>query len=310
MYFFKINKNKLIISLTSSKILFKAKIYQLKNFKGYYVRLIQHKNEAYWFYRFLSIFYDKHVNPFFWNIPMREKALKLGNFTSDSLKVVDVGAGTGFTTEGIIELVKPNNVTMLDQSPHQLGYAKKKESLTKVKKVLGDAENLPFEDDSFDRYVSAGSIEYWPDPQRGVTESYRVIKPGGTALLIGPVQVRHRILRLFSDMWMLFPSVQEYLDYYKNAGFDNIQYVFVTPDWVKNEYYGIAISGTKPVKGKSPFVGQKSTEKSFEEMGFGRRLRFFFRFALGSFFGTIFVPVAIISSLKNTKKMRLAKYSD
>ena len=34
----------------------------------------------------------------------------------------------------------------------------------------GDAEDLPFPTDSFDRYVSAGSIEYWPEPQRGICE--------------------------------------------------------------------------------------------------------------------------------------------
>ena len=43
----------------------------------------------------------------------------------------------------------------------------------------GDAENLPFDDDAFDRYVSAGSIEYWPDPQRGIAEAYRVTRAGG-----------------------------------------------------------------------------------------------------------------------------------
>eukprot|EP00967_Tisochrysis_lutea_P034025 scaffold40541_cov20-Tisochrysis_lutea.AAC.2 len=53
--------------------------------------------------------------------------------------------------------------------------------------MQGDAEDLPFETDSFDRYVSAGSIEYWPEPQRGIKEAYRVIKEGGTACLIGPV---------------------------------------------------------------------------------------------------------------------------
>ena len=37
----------------------------------------------------------------------------------------------------------------------------------------GDAEDLPFPTDSFDRYVSAGSIEYWPEPQRGIKEAYR-----------------------------------------------------------------------------------------------------------------------------------------
>jgi MPBQ/MSBQ methyltransferase len=274
------------------------------------MRLIQHKNEAYWFYRFLSIFYDKHVNPFFWNIPMRNKALKLGNFTNANLKVIDVGAGTGFTTEGIIDLIDPSNVSMLDQSPHQLKFASQKEILKEVKKFLGDAENLPFPDDSFDRYVSAGSIEYWPDPQRGVCESFRVIKPGGIALLIGPVQVRHRILRMFSDMWMLFPSVQDYINYYKKAGFENIKYNFITPDWVKNEYYGIAISGTKNQPGKSPLSDIPLKESSYSEMGFYRRLKFFFRFFIGSFFGGIFVPVAIISSLKNTKRLRLANNRD
>ena len=273
------------------------------------MRLIQHKNEAYWFYRFLSIFYDKHVNPFFWNVPMRTKALELGNFQPESLKVVDVGAGTGFTTEGVVQLIKPNNVTMLDQSPHQLKFAKQKDSLAQVTKVLGDAENLPFADDTFDRYVSAGSIEYWPDPQRGVAESFRVIKPGGIALLIGPVQVRNRVLRLFSDLWMLFPSVQEYYSYYKNAGFENIKYIFVTPDWVKNEYYGIAIAGTKKTPGKSK-ISTASKETSYEEMGFSRRVKFFIRFVVGSFFGGIFVPVAIINSLKNTKKMRQATNRD
>jgi hypothetical protein len=34
--------------------------------------------------------------------------------------------------------------------------------------LQGDAEDLPFATDSFDRYVSAGSIEYWPEPQRGI----------------------------------------------------------------------------------------------------------------------------------------------
>lgn len=34
--------------------------------------------------------------------------------------------------------------------------------------LQGDAEDLPFPADSFDRYVSAGSIEYWPEPQVGL----------------------------------------------------------------------------------------------------------------------------------------------
>lgn len=62
----------------------------------------------------------------------------------------------------------PKNVTLLDQSDHQMAKAAKKPDLQGVTMVKGDAEDLPFDADSFDRYVSAGSIEYWPEPQRGI----------------------------------------------------------------------------------------------------------------------------------------------
>ena len=76
----------------------------------------------------------------------------------------------------------------------------------------GDAEDLPFATDSFDRYVSAGSIEYWPEPQRGIKEAYRVTKEGGLACLIGPVHPTFWLSRFFADVWMLFPTEDEYLE--------------------------------------------------------------------------------------------------
>ena len=79
-----------------------------------------------------------------------------------------VGGGTGFCTQGIVEHVDPTCVTLLDQGDHQMEKAMRKKDLKGVTLVQGDAEDLPFYDDSYDRYVSAGSIEYWPEPQRGV----------------------------------------------------------------------------------------------------------------------------------------------
>ena len=53
-------------------------------------------------------------------------------------------------------------------------YAKKATThLLKQNALQGDAEDLPFATNSFDRYLSAGSIEYWPEPQRGIKEAYR-----------------------------------------------------------------------------------------------------------------------------------------
>lgn len=47
-------------------------------------------------------------------------------------QVVDVGGGTGFCTLGIVKSVEGKNVTLIDQSPHQLAKAKAKPALEDV----------------------------------------------------------------------------------------------------------------------------------------------------------------------------------
>lgn len=123
-------------------------------------RFIQHKKEAFWFYRFLSIVYDHVINPGHWTEDMRDDALEPADLDSRYLKVVDVGGGTGFTTLGIVKHVDAKNVTILDQSPHQLAKAKAKPALKECTIIEGDAEDLPFGTDSVDRYVSAGRYNY------------------------------------------------------------------------------------------------------------------------------------------------------
>ena len=65
---------------------------------------IQHKREAYWFYFVVSRVYDRWVNPLFWTARMRTEALELARL-GPGMDVVDVGAGTGFATEGIVVTV-------------------------------------------------------------------------------------------------------------------------------------------------------------------------------------------------------------
>ena len=149
---------------------------------------------------------------------MREQALAAARLDRRDLETLDAGAGTGFTTEGIVAQVDPQRVTMLDQSPHQLARAARRPALAGVRRLLGDAEALPFADDAFDRYVSAGSIEYWPDPQRGIAEAYRVLRDGGVGVVIGPVRPAGRIVRALADVWMLFPADAEYRDVVRARG--------------------------------------------------------------------------------------------
>jgi MPBQ/MSBQ methyltransferase len=261
------------------------------------VRFIQHKAEAYWFYRVVSLGYDRWINPLFWTEAMRDRALGLAALDRPDLDVADVGAGTGFTTEGIVATVDPGRVTMIDQSPHQLARARRKPALARAEKRIGDAEALPLETDSVDRYVSAGSIEYWPDPPRAIAEAYRVLRPGGVALVIGPLRRTHPLARALSDAWMLFPGDEDYTAWMARAGFTDLRRVTVAPPWWREEWdaYGVAIAGTKRAAGPSPAALPPPREDARERLGPGRLARF----ALGSLAGATFIPVALWFTLRD-----------
>ena len=268
--------------------------------------LIQHKREAYWFYRFLSIGYDRWVNPLFWTPAMRSQALAAARLDQPELDVLDAGAGTGFTTEGIVERVDPVRVTMLDQSPHQLARARRKPALDACSKRLGDAERLPFGDEAFDRYVSAGSIEYWPDPQRGIAEAHRVLRPGGIGVVIGPVEPANPILRRLSSTWMLFPTEAQYREWFERAGFTDVRVHALAPDWYRGRSpYGVAVAGTKAAAEAAPETGRARSgagaspvEDRGAPMTLGDRLRFAGRFVLGSAAGAVFVPIGAVLALR------------
>jgi MPBQ/MSBQ methyltransferase len=264
------------------------------------MRFIQHKAEAYWFYRVVSLGYDRWINPLFWTEAMRDEALAIANLDRPDLEVADVGAGTGFTTSGIVAAVAPDRVTMIDQSPHQIARAKRKPALRGVRKRLGDAEDLPLATDSVDRYVSAGSIEYWPDPQRAIAEAYRVVRPGGVALVVGPLRRTHPLARRLSDAWMLFPSDAEYTAWMGAAGFTDLRRVTVAPPWWRAEWdaYGVAIAGVKPAPGASRLAAAHATaprEAPAERLGPARLARF----ALGSLAGAAFIPIALWFTLRD-----------
>ena len=264
------------------------------------MRLIQHKREAYWFYRFLSLGYDRWVNPLFWTSAMRALALEEARLEL-GVKVLDAGAGTGFTTEGIVARVNAADVTMLDQSPHQLKRSRAKPALEACRRVLGDAEALPFEDDSFDRYVSAGSIEYWPDPQQGIAEAYRVTRADGVALMIGPVRPANRFARALAEAWMLFPPVEDYIGWMETAGFTDVRAVELAPDWYRDSRvpYALAVSGVKPAAGPSPAARAAVAEEPAVSP-----LKFAARFVAGSAAGAVFVPIAAVLALRARRAKR------
>ena len=270
------------------------------------MRLIQHKREAYWFYRFLSFLYDRWVNPLFWTPEMRATALPLARLDDSSLLTIDVGAGTGFTSEGIVEHVAAERVTLLDQSTQQLARATAKPKLSACNIVRGDAEALPFATGCFDRYVSAGSVEYWPQPELAIAEAYRVLRAGGIALVIGPLPPGSGLARWLADLWMLFPRPSDYRAWFEAAGFTRIRSVHVAPEWNADGSapYGLAIAATKPVAGPSPAARTEPRENLDQRLTLLSRLTFLARFVVGSAAGAAFVPIAALLALRARLRRR------
>jgi MPBQ/MSBQ methyltransferase len=266
------------------------------------MRLIQHKKEAYWFYRFVSPLYDRWVNPLFWTPALRTAALELARLDDRHLLTLDVGAGTGFSTAGIVARVEADSVTMLDQSPDQLRRAQAKPDLAACRKLVGDAEALPFADDSFDRYVSCGSIEYWPDPARAIAEAHRVVRPGGIVLVVGPLPPRRRLARLLAHTWMLFPTEAQYRRWFEAARLEKIEALRLAPPWGGGggeAGYALAISGRASEAG--PPLAATSVAEDVNERWTARRL---LRFAAGSLAGFVFVPVGVVLRLRARRQRR------
>lgn len=186
--------------------------------------LLDHKHRAQRFYRYFSKVYD-YVNPLFYSNEMREKVIELAEIDDDDT-VLEVGCGTGFTTVGIAKTVPQNKIFCIDLSKEQIKKARKKLS---ANFILGDAENLPFKDKTFDAAISAGSIEYWPNPLRGIMEMVRVTKKGGRVVILAPRRPDNFLIRKFAESIMLFPSTEQCLDWFRRAGLRNIEYVEMGP---------------------------------------------------------------------------------
>ncbi|MDN5345273.1 MAG: hypothetical protein PWQ18_1387 [Clostridia bacterium] len=97
--------------------------------------------------------------------------------------ILDVGCGTGnFSLELASRGVR---VTGIDISDPMLAKARRKAAAAglEIEFLHGDAAHLPFPDDTFDKVVSVTALEFAPDLKAVLTESYRVLKPGGRMVI-------------------------------------------------------------------------------------------------------------------------------
>lgn len=112
--------------------------------------------------------------------------------------VLEVGVGMGADH---VEWAKsrPRSLTGVDLTERAVQHTRRRLALygLESKVATADAENLPFEDESFDVVYSWGVLHHTPDTPRAFEEVWRVLRPGGSARIM----VYHRPSIVGALLW-------------------------------------------------------------------------------------------------------------
>lgn len=96
--------------------------------------------------------------------------------------VLDVGCGTGPVIELLAKKYPEKHFVGLDITPAMIEVAQSK-GLSNADFLVGDAENLPFGDESFDAVLCSNSFHHYPNPGAFLHEAHRVLRDGGKLIL-------------------------------------------------------------------------------------------------------------------------------
>lgn len=94
-------------------------------------------------------------------------------------RVLEVSCGGGGGASYIMRTLRPASYTGLDLNPASVDLCRESHPLPGLEFVQGDAQNLPFPDESFDAVINVEASHQYPDFRRFLTEVTRVLRPGG-----------------------------------------------------------------------------------------------------------------------------------
>lgn len=132
---------------------------------------------------------------------MRRHVAKL---IEPGMNVLEVGCGPGSFAENLrgteLSCLDPS-AEMLKVCRKRVDAAREKHSESQVKYIEAIAEDIPVEDNTFDRVVCLFSFRDFKDKKKGLEEIYRVLKPGGM-LVICDAGKANWLHGIFGRLWM------------------------------------------------------------------------------------------------------------
>ena len=169
--------------------------------------------------------------------------------------VLDVAGGTGDVTFTICKMCHPASIVLSDYTPAMLDVARERlaagdnRSVAVTTEVV-DAQDMPFDDNSFDVVTMAYGIRNMPDRMAAMHEINRVLKPGGRVAILefsrppfAPARAFYNAyLRFGIPAWgqhftgkrddfvylsqsiKAFPTQEEFAQMMREAGFQSVNY--------------------------------------------------------------------------------------
>jgi ubiquinone/menaquinone biosynthesis C-methylase UbiE len=139
--------------------------------------------------------------------------------------VLEIAIGTGRNLPFYSDEVR---LTGVELSPEMLAIGRRRaaELGREVELRIGDAQALEFDDGSFDTVIITLALCTIPDDRKAAAEAWRVLRPGGTLVLLEhvrspslPVRTLQRLLDPLAVRFEADHLVREPLDYLADAGF-------------------------------------------------------------------------------------------
>lgn len=202
--------------------------------------------------------YDRfnHLSSFGADRSWRRKAVKAIADTDQPIKVLDVATGTAdFAIAVLKKAAHGSSVIGIDLSEGMLQVGRKKIRNLPIELMQGDAENLQFDDSTFDRVCVAFGVRNFENLMKGLKEMQRVLKPGGKLVILELSYPKNRFIfslyKFYSlkilpkigagltgntgaftylpDSILKFPLPEKFIPMLKEAGFGDVkarQYLF------------------------------------------------------------------------------------
>lgn len=121
-------------------------------------------------------------------------------------KVLDVATGTADVAIMTYKSLQPEKITGIDISEGMLGLGRKKIAKMAlnghIELIQGDSEAINFPPESFDAITVAFGVRNFENLEKGLSEMYRVLKPGGIAAILEFSRPKNKLFRLLYNFYM------------------------------------------------------------------------------------------------------------